>query len=124
MVIRREIAEFRDNVLKLFDGRRAIRKNDLEIKYKEDTYLLVQTEKHLKTLESDGMIRNNGFDEYHLQPHGLRVLNDIEKLGYVARHKVAAIEFERDEEKADKRGGNIFSIIEIIFLLFTLFCLK
>ena len=124
MIIRREIAEFRDNVLKLFDGHRTIRMNDLEIKYKEDTYILVQTEKQLKILETDGMIRDNGLDEYHLQPKGLRVLNDIESLGYLARHKVAAIEVEKDEEKADERDGNIFSIIEIIFLLFTLFCLK
>ena len=121
---RREIAEFLDNVLKLFDGHRTIRKNDLEIKYKEDTYLLVQTGKHLKILEADGLIRDNGLDEYHLQPKGLRVLNDIESLGYSARHKVAAIEVEKDEEKADERDANIFSIIEIIFLLFTLFCLK
>lgn len=124
LMIRREIAGFRDNVLKLFDGRRTIRKTDLELKYKDDTYILVQTEKHLKTLEADGLIRNNGLDEYHLQPQGSRVLNDIESLGYVARHNVAAIEFEKDEEKADERDGNIFSIIEIIFLLFTLFCLK
>jgi len=123
-MIRREIAEFRDNLLKFFDGHRAIRKKDLEIKYKGDTYLLVQTEKHLKTLEADGMIRYNGLDEYHLQPQGLRVLNNIESLGYLARHKVAAIEVEKDEEKADERDGNIFSIIEIIFLLFTLLCLK
>jgi len=123
-MIRREIAEFRDNLLKFFDGPRAIRKKDLEIKYKDDTYLLVQTEKHLKILETDGLIRNNGFAEYHLQPKGLRVLNNIESLGYLARHKVAAIEVEKDEEKADERDGNIFSIIEIIFLLFTLFCLK
>ena len=124
MIIRRDIAEFRDNVLKLFDGRRAIRMNDLELKYKGDTYILVQTEKQLKVLETDGMIRNNGFDEYHLQPKGLRVLNDIESLGYLARHRAAAIEVEKDEEKADERDGNIFLIIEIIFLLFTLFCLK
>ena len=124
MFIRREIAEFRDNVLKLFDGRRAIKMNDLELKYKGDTYILVQTEKQLKVLETDGMIRNNGFHEYHLQPKGLRVLNDIESLGYLARHRSAAFEVEKDEEKADERDGNIFSIIEIIFLLFILFCLK
>ena len=123
-MIRREIAEFRDNVLRLFDGQRAIRKNDLEIKYKGDTYLLVQTEKHLKTLEADGMIRYNGLDEYHLQPQGLRVLNNIKSLGYLARHKLAAIEVEKDEEKADERDSYIFPIIEIIFLLFALFCLK
>ena len=83
-MIRSEIAEFRDKVLKLFDGHRAIRMNDLELKYKGDTYILVQTEKQLKVLETDGMIRDNGLDEYHLQPKGLRVLNDIESLGYLS----------------------------------------
>jgi hypothetical protein len=122
MVIRREIAEFRDNVLKLFDGHRSVRMNDLELKYKGDTYILVQTEKHLKILETDGMIRNNGFDEYHLQPRGLRVLNDIENLGYIARHKIAAIEYEK-EEKLDEEEGekdvNALLIIEVIFFIFT-----
>jgi hypothetical protein len=123
-MIRREIAQFRDNVLRLFDGHRTIRKKDLELKYKEDIYALVQTEKHLKILETDGMIRNNGFDEYHLQPGGLRVLNDIESLGYLAKHKVVAIEAEKEEEKADERDGKVLSIIDLIFLLFSLFCLK
>ena len=118
------MAEFRDNLLKLFDGRRTITKKDLEIKYKEDTYILVQTEKHLKILEAEGMIRDNGLDEYHLQPKGLRVLNDMENLGYVASHKVAAIEAEKDEEKAEKRDDNVLSIIDLIFLLFSLFHLK
>jgi hypothetical protein len=120
-MIRREIAQFSDNVLRLFDGHRTIRKKDLELKYKEDTYALVQTEKHLKILETDGMIRNNGFDEYHLQPGGLRVLNDIESLGYLARHRVAAIEAEKDEERAEKRDAKVYTILDLIFLLFTLF---
>src|SRR5688572_26006691 len=118
-MIRSEIAEFRDKVLKLFDGHRTIRKIDLEIKYKEDTYILVQTKKHLKILEADGLIRDNGLDEYHLQPKGLRVLNDIERLGYVARHRVAAIEAKKDLEKAEKRDGKVLSIIDLIFLLFS-----
>ena len=115
-MIRREIAEFRDNLLKLFDGRRAIRMNDLEIKYKNDTYLLVQAQKHLKILEADGMIKNNGFDEYHLQPQGLGVLNNIESLGYLARHKVAAIKAEKEEEKGEKH----LYIIELLLSLFRL----
>ncbi len=123
-MIRREIAEFRDNVLKLFDGHRTIRKKNLELKYKEDTYILVQTQKHMKILEADGMIRDNGFDEYHLQPKGLRVLNNIESLGYVARHKLAAIAAEKDEEKAEKRDGNMLSMIDLFFLLFSLFNFK
>jgi len=123
MIIRREIAEFRDNVLQLFDGHRTIRKKDLELKYKGDTYLLVQTEKHLKILETDGMIRDNGLEEYHLQPKGLRILNDIQSLGYVARQKVAAVEAEKEEEKAEERDGNVLPIIDLIFFLI-LFCLK
>ena len=115
-MIRREIAEFRDNLLRLFGDRRTIRKKDLEIKYKEDTYTLVQTEKHLKILETDGMIRNNGLDEYHLLPEGLRVLNNIEILGYLARHKVAAIEAEKEEEKGEKH----LYIIELLLSLFSL----
>jgi hypothetical protein len=123
-MIRSEIAEFRDNVLKLFEGHRTIRKKDLKLKYKEDTYILVQTEKHLKILEADEMIRDNGLDEYHLQTKGLRVLNDIENLGYVARHRVAAIEAEKDEEKAEQRDGKILSMIDMLFLLLSFFHLK
>ena len=123
-MIRSEIAEFRDNVLKLFDGHRTIRKKDLELKYKEDTYILVQTKKQLKILEADGMISDNGLDEYHLQPRGLHVLNDLENLGYAARHKIATIEAEIDEEKAEKRDTRILSMIDLIFLLFSLFHLK
>ena len=123
-MIRSEIAEFRDNVLKLFDGQRTIRKKDLELKYKEDTYILVQTKKHLKILEADGLIRDNGLDEYHLQPKGLRVLNEIENLGYLARYKVAAIEAEKEEEKAEERDNNVIYIIQLISFLIFLFCLK
>src|SRR5688572_10690965 len=123
-MIRSEIAEFRDKVLKLFDGHRTIRKIDLEIKYKEDTYILVQTKKQLKILEADGLIRDNGLDEYHLQPKGLRVLNETENLGYLARYKVAAIEAEKEEEKAEERDNNVIYIIQLISFLIFLFCLK
>jgi|SRR6187402_245427 len=116
IMIRREIAEFRDNILRLFDGHRTIKKKDLEIKYKGDTYILIQTEKHLKILENDGLIRDNGFDEYHLLTEGLRVLNNIESLGYLARHKVAAIKAEKEEEKGEKH----LYIIELLLSLFRL----
>lgn len=101
MMIRSEKAEFLDNTLKLFDGVRKISIKDLELKYQHDTYLYVQTVKHLKILEKDGMITCNVLDEYYLQPQGLTVLNDIENLGYLAKHKVAAAEFERMEEDDD-----------------------
>src|SRR6187431_3493254 len=107
-MIRRERAEFLDNVLKLFDGKRTIRKKELEIKYKEDSYIFYQTQKHLKILEADGLITDNGLNEYHLHPKGLRILTDIESLGYLASHKVAAIEAEKQEEK----GHDIFLIID------------
>ena len=107
-MIRREIAEFRDNLLKFFDGPRAIRKKDLEIKYKDDTYLLVQTEKHLKILETDGLIRNNGFAEYHLQPKGLRVLNNIESLGYLARHRWLQLKLKRRRKRQKKETTMLF----------------
>ena len=122
-MIRKERAEFLDNVLKLFEGKRTIRKKELEIKYKGDSYIFYQTEKHLKILEADGMINDNGFGEYHLQPKGLRVLNDIESLGYLARHKVAAAEAERQEEDEEEREGyDPFSlIVELFFLALFLF---
>jgi hypothetical protein len=116
-MIRKERAEFLDSVLKLFDGKRTIRKKELELKYKGDTYVLYQTEKHLKILEADGLISDNGLDEYHLRPEGLRILNDIESLGYLARHKVAAIEAEKQEEK----GHSIFAIIELFLLVLFIF---
>lgn len=129
-MIRKERAEFLDNVLKLFDGKRTIRKKELEIKYKEDSYILRQTEKHLKILEADGMISDNGLDEYHLQPKGLSVLNDLESLGYLARHRVAAAEAEREEEEEEEReGSDPYSlIVELFFLALFLFhltgCIK
>jgi hypothetical protein len=113
-MIRRERAEFLDNILRLFDGKRTIRKKELEIKYKEDSYIFYQTEKHLKILEADGMISDNGLDEYHLQSKGLKVLHDIENLGYLARHKVAAFEAEQQEEK----GHDIFLVIDLFMWLF------
>jgi len=118
-MIRRERAEFLDSVLKLFDGVRTIRKKDLEIKYKEDAYTLCQTEKHLKILRDDGMISDNELDEYHLQPKGLRILSDIESLGYLARHKVAAVEFE--EEEQEEKGYKVSVIFDLVCLLFILF---
>lgn len=101
MEIRRDKAEFLDNLLKLFDGVRKVRKKDLEIKYAYDSYLFIQTEKHLKILEADGMIKSNVLDEYYLEPMGRKVLNDIENLGYLAKHKVAEAEYERLEEDDD-----------------------
>ena len=101
MGIRRDKAEFLDNLLKLFDGVRKVRKKDLEIKCAGDSYLFIQTEKHLKILEADGMIKSNVLDEYYLEPLGLKVLNDIENLGYLANHKIAEAEYERLEEEDD-----------------------
>lgn len=120
-MIRKERAAFLDSVLKLFDGKRTIRKKELETKYREDSYILYQTEKHLKILEADGMISDNGLDEYHLQPKGVRVLRDIETLGYLARHKVAAAEAEKQEAK----GHGVSFIIDLFFFLFNLVgCVK
>lgn len=98
MMIRRDKAEFLDNVLKLFEDVRKITKKDLEIKYRHDTYLYIQTEKHLKILEADGLITCNVLDEYYLQPPGLKVLNDIENLGYIAKHKTEEAEYKRMED--------------------------
>lgn len=100
-MIRREKAGFLDNLLKLFDSDRKVSKKELEVKYQHDTYLYVQTQKHLKILEADGMIICNPLDEYYLQPRGTKVLNDIENLGYLAKHKIAAAEYERMEEDDD-----------------------
>ena len=121
-MIRKERAEFLDNVLRLFDGKRTIRKQELEMKYKEDSYIFYQTEKHLKILEADGMIMSNGLDEYHLQPQGVRVLNDIENLGYLARHKLAAAEAEDEEdEEREETSDTVLSIIIILILFFLAF---
>ena len=106
MEIRKDKAEFLDNLLQLFDGVRIVRKGDLEIKYAGDSYLLVQTDNHLKILEADGMIRSNALDEYYLEPLGLKVLNDMGSLGYLAKHKIADAEYERMEEEDDE--GEIF----------------
>ena len=101
MEIRKDKARFLDSLLKLFIDVRTVRKKDLEIKYVGDSYLLIQTEKHLKIIETDGMIRSNVLDEYYLEPMGRKVLNDLENLGYLAKHKVAAAEYERLEEEDD-----------------------
>lgn len=119
-MIRKERAEFLDNVLKLFQDNGAIRKKELEIKYKEDSYILRQTEKHLKILEADGMICDSGHDEYHLQPKGLSVLNNMETLGYLARHRVAAAEAEAQEE-AEEEGDSPFLLVELILWVIFLF---
>jgi len=106
MEIRRDKAEFLDSLLKLFDGVRTLRKKDLEIKYAGDSSLLVQTEHHLKILQADGMIGYNVSNEYYLESPGRKVLNDIENLGYLAKHKIADARYERMEYEDDH--GEIF----------------
>jgi hypothetical protein len=127
MEIRRDKAEFLDSVLKLFDDVRTVRKKDLEIKYAGDSYLFIQTEKHLRMLEADGMIRSNIFDEYYLEPLGLKVLNDIEDLGYLAKHKIADAEYERQEREEDdgdwSPGDVIFVMSELLLFIFFTFIL-
>ena len=91
------------------------------MKYKEDYYMFHQTDKHLKILEADGMILNNGLDEYHLQSKGLRVLDDIETLGYLARHKIAAAEAEMKEEEQDERDDTVLTVIHIVIWLIVVF---
>ena len=109
MMIRREKAEFLDKLLKLFDDARLIRKKEIEKKCQGNTYLLVQTEKHLKILEKDGMIRCNILDEYYLEPKGRTVLNDQTNLGYVAKHKIEAAEWEEyDDDDDDNEEGEIY----------------
>ena len=112
-MIRSEKARFLDNILKLFDGVRKISKKELELKYQHDTYFYIQTEKHLKILEADGMIICNVLDEYYLQPQGSKVLNDIENLGYLAKHKLAAAEYERMEEEEEDGWDFPFSFIPL-----------
>jgi len=102
MEIRRDKAVSLDSVLNLFNDVTTVRKIDLEIKYAGDSYLLFQTEKHLKILEADGMIKSNVLDEYCLEPLGRKVLNDIENLGYLAKHTIAEAEYERLEEEDDE----------------------
>ena|SRR5688572_5654055 len=121
-MIRKERAEFLDNVLKLFDGNRTVRKKDLEIKYKDDTYTYYQTEKHLKVLENDGLISSSPLDEYYLQPQGLKVLNDIENIGYLAKHKIAAAKYQEDEDEGeDGEPFGTYGIVEIAFTVFSAF---
>ena len=100
-MIRRDKAEFLDNTLKLFDGVRKISKKELELKYQHDTYLYIQTEKHLKILEADGMIKRNVLDEYFLESMGLKVLDDVENLGYLAKHKQEASRWDKLEEEEE-----------------------
>ena len=116
MEIRKDKARFLDSLLKLFLDVRTVRKKDLEIKYASDSYLLIQTEKHLKILQADGLIRSNVLDEYHLEPLGLKVLNDIENLSYLAKHKIADAEYERMKEDHDE-GDWVFIGFELIRLV-------
>jgi len=102
MEIRKDKAEFLDTLLNLFNDVRKVRKKDLEIKYEGDFYLFIQTEKHLKILEADGMIKCNVLDEYYLEPLGRKVLNDIENLGYLAKHKIAEAGYEKMEQEDDE----------------------
>ena len=102
MEIRRDKAGFLDSLLNLFNDVRNVRKKDLEIKYAGDSYLFIQTEKHLKILEADGMIKSNVLDEYYLEPLGRKVLNDIENLVYLAKHTITEAEYERLEEEDDE----------------------
>lgn len=97
MMIRKEKAGFLDNLLKIFNEVRTFRKKDLEEKCQGDTYLFVQTEKHLKILEKDGMIRCSVLDEYYLETKGRTTLDDLDNLGYVAMHKKEAAEWEELE---------------------------
>lgn len=120
MMIRKEKAEFLDKVLKLFDGQRILRKKDLEAKYKDESFIYHQTEKHLKILEEDGLITSNVLDEFYLQPNGAKVLGDIENLGYVAKHKIAAVGAEKEEKKGDRVLG-IVQILDVLFILGLLF---
>lgn len=117
MMIRKEKAEFLDNLLKLFNEVRVFRKRDLEEKCKGDTYLFVQTEKHLKILEKDGMIRCNILDEYWLEPKGRNTLNDLENRGYVSMHKIEAAEWERFEEDEDYEEEILPPLFDLLFHL-------
>ena len=118
MMIRREKAEFLDNLLKLFNEVRFFRKKDLEEKCKGDTYLFVQTEKHLKILEKDGMIRCNVLDEYWPEPKGRNTLNDLDNLGYVAMHKKEAAEWEKFEEEDEYYGvEGLPSLVDLLLQL-------
>ena len=68
------------------------------------------------------MILSNAVDEYHLQPKGLGVLNDLENLGYLARHKVAAAEADEEEyEEREETGDDVILIIAVVILLFVAF---
>ena len=119
MEIRKDKAEFLEKLLKVFNDVRVIRMKDLEAKFKNDTYLLVQTEKHLKILERDGMIRKNVLDEYYLEPLGIRTINDLENLGYLAKHKKEEAEWRDfdDEEDEDTDWTSIDILSTAIHLI-------
>ena len=118
MEIRRDKAEFLDNVLKLFTDVRRIRKKDLEEKYRDDYYLFFQTEKHLKILEADGMIRCDVFDEYYLEPQGRLILDDIENLGYLAKHNIDEAKNEAELKKMEEKEEKIYPFLELILTIF------
>src|SRR5215204_1155594 len=101
MEIRKDKAQFLDNLLKVFNNVRCIRKKDLEIKYKNDYFMFVQIEKHLKILEDNGIIRSTPLDEYYLEPRGIKVLNGIEDLGYLDRHKKEEAEWQKLEDEEE-----------------------
>ena len=115
MMIRKEKAEFLDNLLKLFNEVSVFRKRDLEEKCKGDTYLFFQSEKHLNILEKDGMILFNGMDEYWLEPKGRNTLNDLDNLGYVAMHKKEAAEWEEFEEEGEDDGIYKMQPLHLLF---------
>ena len=117
-MIRKEKAEFLDNLLKLFTEVRKLRKKDIEKKCGDDTYLLVQTEKHLKILEKDGMIHCNVLNEYCLEPKGQKVLNDVDNLGYVAMHKIEAAKWEKFENEDGYTIADEFTLTPFDLLIY------
>ena len=134
MTIRRNKAEFLDKILLLFKDERLVRIKDLELEYKADYYSFFQIEKHLKMMETDGLIARNVFDEYYLQPQGLKIVNDIDNLGYLAKHKVAEAKYEESEEDGefeddctfpplDRPGDVIYSTIEFLVVIFAIYYL-
>lgn len=117
-MIRRERAEFLDNLLKLFTEVRKFSIKDIEKKCGDDTYLFVQIEKHLKILEKDGMIHCNVLGEYHLEFKGIQTLNDMDKLGYVAMHKIEATKWEKFEDEDGYTIADEFTLTPFDLLIF------
>lgn len=120
-MIRREKAEFLDNVLMLFQDKLKLSKRWLEKKYEGDYYTYHQTEKHLAILEQDGMVKRNELDEYHVQPKGRTVLGDIENLGYLAKHRQVEAEMDEQEEKEAtglSTANIMIFVIDVLMLIF------